>query len=70
MNLSNKLPNTTLHKVEMLLSDFAYEILTKHREPKSKKEKKFAEKICIYVGYLPLALIIAQARLTKRKNNI
>ena len=55
MDLENKLPNVIEHKLEMLLPESAYELLTKHNEPKSKEEEKFAEKICISVGYLPLA---------------
>jgi hypothetical protein len=44
--------------------------LTKHRKPQSKEEKEFAEKICNSVGYLPLALVLAQARLSKLKEKI
>jgi hypothetical protein len=46
IDLNNKLPNVIEHKLEMLLPDSAYELLTKYNKPETKEEEKFAEKIC------------------------
>ena len=70
IDLNDNLPNVNEHKLEMLLPESAYQLLIKHNKPKSKEEEKFAEKICNSVGYLPLALVLAQARLTKLKEKI
>jgi hypothetical protein len=58
-DFEGKLPaNVIEHKLEMLLPDSAYELLTKYRKPKSDEEEKYAKKICNSVGYLPLAIVL------------
>ena len=39
-DFKDKLPNVIQHKLEMLLPDSAYELLTKYRKPRIKKRKK------------------------------
>ena len=69
-DLKDKLPNVIEHRLEMLTPDSAYLLLTKHRRPSSEEEEEYARKICNSVGYLPLALVLAQARITRFKEKI
>ena len=39
-DFESKLPNVIKHKLEMLLPNSAYELLTKYKKPKSHEEKR------------------------------
>ena len=49
----------------MLLPNSAYKLLPKYRKPKSDKEEEFTKKICNFVGYLPLAIVLVGGYLRK-----
>ena len=64
-DFEGKLPNVIEHKLEMLLPDSAYELLTKHRKPESSEEEEYAKKTCNSLGYLPLAIVLVGGYLRK-----
>lgn len=48
------------HALSILLPLPSYDLLTKYRKPSSIQEEECARNICNRVGYLPLALVLAQ----------
>ena len=64
-DFEGKLPDVIEHKLEMLLTDSAYELLTKYRKPESNGEEEYAKKICNSLGYLPLAIVLVGGYLSK-----
>ena len=64
-DFQDKLPTDVIeHKLEMLLPNSAYELLTKYRKPDS-IEIEYARKICNSVGHLPLAIVLIGGYLRK-----
>ena len=68
-DFKGKLPtNVIQHKLEMLVPESAFDLLTKYRqislpsedtkEGGKEKETKYAKIICNSVGYLPLAIVL------------
>jgi hypothetical protein len=48
------------HTLSVLLPLPSYDLLTKYHKPSSIQEEEYARYICNRVGYLPLALVLAQ----------
>jgi len=65
------LPGTRMRNINLLSPESSLALLTKYRKPtthyqqQENEEKKYSEKICNSVGYLPLALVLIQAYLRK-----
>jgi hypothetical protein len=64
-DFEDKLLNVIEHKLEMLLPDSAYKLLTKYRKPESNEEEEHTKKICNSLGYLPLAIVLVGGYLHK-----
>lgn len=60
-----QLPGVTEQKVETLLPEAAFTLLTSDRQPKTTEEQEHAQAICNAVGYLPLAIVLAAGYLGK-----